>query len=384
MSSPLPSGRVLRARPLAAKPPPRLQWDPVGWIGRRLFNGWQGALLTVILAYGLWRTIPPIIDFLFVDAVWFGESREDCLSETLGRPTGACWPFVRAKLGQFVYGFYPVEERWRVNLVFAFGIALLGPLLIPSIPRKRLNALLFFLVYPAAATPILLGGVFGLTPVPTSSWGGLLVTLVVAMTGIVISLPLGITLAMARRSELPVVSLLAIVFIEFWRGVPLITVLFFATYLLPLFLPDGWSTEPLLRVLLGVALFAAAYMAEVVRGGLQAIPRGQSEAAKALGLGSWRTARFVVLPQAIRHVIPGIVNTFIGLFKDTTLVMTVSIFDFLGQLRAAFADPNWATPATLFTGFAFAGAIYFIFCFGMSRYSLFVERRLAFNRSGRT
>jgi general L-amino acid transport system permease protein len=173
---------------------------------------------------------------------------------------------------------------------------------------------------------------------------------------------------------------LSIVFIEFWRGVPLITVLFFATYMLPLFLPGNWNIDGLLRVLIGVVLFAGAYMAEVVRGGLQAIPRGQLEGAMALGLGYWRTMGFVILPQALRLVIPGIVNSFISLFKDTTLVLIVAIFDLLGQLRAAFADPNWATPVTLFTGFAFAGIIYFLVSFGMSRYALFMERRLSIDQ----
>ena len=183
-------------------------------------------------------------------------------------------------------------------------------------------------------------------------------------------------LALGRRSELPIIRMLSIVFIEFWRGVPLITVLFFATYMLPFFLPGHWEIDGLARVLIGVVLFAAAYMAEVVRGGLQAIPRGQLEGAMALGIGYWRMMGFVILPQALRLVIPGIVNSFISLFKDTTLVLIVAIFDLLGQLRAAFADPNWATPATLFTGFAFAGMIYFLVSFGMSRYALFVERRL--------
>jgi general L-amino acid transport system permease protein len=218
---------------------------------------------------------------------------------------------------------------------------------------------------------------FGLVPVETPAWGGLLVTLVVAVTGIVVSLPLGILLALGRRSELPAVKAFSIVFIEFWRGVPLITVLFFATYMLPLFLPGGLAINGLLRALIGVALFAAAYMAEVVRGGLQAIPRGQYEGAAALGLGYWQTMGQVVLPQALTLVIPGIVNTFIGLFKDTTLVLIVAIFDLLGQLRAAFTDPNWSTPTTLFTGFAFGAVVYFIFCFSMSRYSQFVERRLS-------
>jgi len=248
--------------------------------------------------------------------------------------------------------------------------------MIPRIPYKGINAILFFGVFPVFAFFLLVGGVLGLEHVETRAWGGLLVTLVVAVTGIVVSLPLGVILALGRRSQLPIIRTLSVLFIEFWRGVPLITVLFFATYMLPLFLPAQWSIDALLRALVGVALFAAAYMAEVVRGGLQAIPRGQYEGAMALGLGYWKMMGLIVLPQALKLVIPGIVNTFIGLFKDTTLVMIVAIFDFLGQMRAAFADPNWSTPVTLFTGFAFAGIVYFVFCFGMSRYSLFLEERL--------
>jgi general L-amino acid transport system permease protein len=193
----------------------------------------------------------------------------------------------------------------------------------------------------------------------------------------VVSLPFGILLALGRRSKMPAVRLFSITFIEFWRGVPLITVLFFATYMLPLFLPSGVTFDALLRALVGVAMFASAYMAEVIRGGLQAIPRGQYEAAAAIGLSYWRTMGLIVLPQALTLVIPGIVNVFIALFKDTTLVLIVAIFDLLGQLRAAFSDPNWATPVTLYTGFAFAGMIYFVFCFAMSRYALFVEARLS-------
>jgi general L-amino acid transport system permease protein len=204
----------------------------------------------------------------------------------------------------------------------------------------------------------------------------MLVTLVISFTGIICSLPIGIVLALGRRSDLPIIRTLSVIFIEFWRGVPLITVLFFATYMLPLFLPGSWKIDALLRVLVGVALFSGAYMAEVVRGGLQAIPRGQFEGAMALGLGYWRMMGLIILPQALRLVIPGIVNSFIALFKDTTLVLIVAIFDLLGQMRAAFADPNWATPATLFTGFAFAGIIYFLVSFGMSRYALSMERRL--------
>lgn len=371
-------------RPAAASAPRNLAgpWSPltqavglVGWGRRNLFNSWFNTLLTLLSLYVIWLVVVPASEFLFIDAVWSGAGRDDCLAKA-GAAVGACWPFIAAKLRQLTYGFYPAEQLWRPNLTFALAVLLAVPLLIPRIPYKTANAIAFFGAFPMVAFLLLVGGVPGLPLVGTGAWGGLLVTLVLAVSGIVVSLPLGILLALGRRSQLPVVRVLSVIFIEFWRGVPLVTVLFFATFMLPLFLPNGSQIDALLRALIGVALFAAAYMAEVVRGGLQAIPRGQYEAAMALGFGYWRMMGLVVLPQALRLVIPGIVNTFIGLFKDTTLVLIVSIFDFLGQLQAAFADPNWATPATLFTGFAFAGMVYFCFCFGMSRYSLFVERRL--------
>jgi len=220
----------------------------------------------------------------------------------------------------------------------------------------------------------------GLPIVDTRLWGGLLVTLVISVTGIVASMPIGIALALGRRSTIPLIRMSSVAFIEFWRGVPLITVLFFATYMLPLFLPGNFTVDGLVRALIGTALFAGAYQAEVVRGGLAAIPRGQGEAANALGLSWAKTTALIVMPQALRHVIPSLVNSFIGLFKDTSLVSIVALFDLLGTMRAAFADPNWSTPTTLFTGFAFTGIIYFVFCFGMSRYSLFVENRLNAHR----
>jgi general L-amino acid transport system permease protein len=356
---------------------PQSRFRVAGWARANLFNTWWNALLTLLVALLIWAVCWPLVKFLLIDAVWQGTDRDDCLASQLEREVGACWPFVHAKMGQFLYGFYPVAERWRVDVTAVLGLGLLVPLLIPSLPYKRANSLLFFVVYPLVGFVLLVGGMFGLEHVETRVWGGLLVTLVIAVTGIVGSLPLGIVLALGRRSELLVVRAVSTVFIEFWRGVPLITVLFFATYMLPLFVPAGWVVNPLLRVMIGVMLFAAAYMAEVVRGGLQAIPKSQYEAAQALGLGYWRTMALVVLPQALKLVIPGIVNTFIGLFKDTTLVLIVSILDLLGQLRASFSDPNWATPTTVATGFAFAGIIYFCFCFGMSRYALWMERRLS-------
>jgi general L-amino acid transport system permease protein len=220
----------------------------------------------------------------------------------------------------------------------------------------------------------------GLPVVDTRLWGGLLVTLVVSVTGIVSSMPVGIALSLGRRSTIPLIRIFSIIFIEFWRGVPLITVLFFATYMLPLFLPGNFSVDGLVRALIGIALFAGAYQAEVIRGGLHAIPRGQSEAASALGLSWGKTTGLIVMPQALRHVIPGLVNSFISLFKDTSLVSIVALFDLLGSLEASFSDPVWSTPTTVFTGFAFTGMIYFIFCFGMSRYSLFVEHRVNVHR----
>jgi general L-amino acid transport system permease protein len=226
---------------------------------------------------------------------------------------------------------------------------------------------------------ILLRGwsLIGLPLVDTSNWGGILVTIVVSAVGIVFSLPIGVLLALGRRSHMPAVRLFSVIFIEFVRGVPLITVLFMASVMLPLFVPDSWSPDKLLRALIGVAMFAAAYMAEVVRAGLQAIPRGQYEGAMAVGLGYWQMMSLIILPQALRITIPNIVNSYISLFKDTTLVFIVGIFDFLRTVEAARIDPKWATPVTSTTGYAFAAVFYFICCYGMSRYARNMEARLA-------
>ena len=282
------------------EPPPLASGGTLGLVRQRLFDGPLNATLTVaglalIVLLG-W----PALKFLLIDAVWTGADRTACLAENAGHEVGACWPFITAKFGQFMYGFYPDSERWRVDLTFVLCVVLLVPLLIPRAPWKMLNALLFFGVFPVVAFVLLVGGMFGLPHVETRLWGGLLVTLVISFTGIIGSLPLGILLALGRRSELPIIRTLSIVFIEFWRGVPLITVLFFATYMLPLFLPESWKIDGLLRVLIGVVLFAGAYLAEVVRGGLQAIPRGQFEGAMALGLGYWRMTGLVIVPQALK------------------------------------------------------------------------------------
>jgi general L-amino acid transport system permease protein len=294
---------------------------------------------------------------------------------------GACWAFIARKLPYFTYGSYPLDQRWRVDLTLFAGAPLIAWLLWLDAPFRRLAAILFFLVYPIFAFILLHGAPgLGLPRVDTNLWGGVFVSLLVAAVGIVCSLPLGVLLALGRRSSLPTLSLACAGFIEFVRGVPMITVLFMANTMLPLFVPESLAPDRLVRPLIGVALFASAYMAEVVRGGLQAIPRGQFEGASALGLRPWPTLRLVILPQALRHVIPGIVNSFISLFKDTTLVAIVGIFDFLRTVESARLDPAWAGPTISATGYIFAALFYFIFCFGMSRYSRFVERRLARGR----
>lgn len=344
----------------------------ITWMRKHLFSSIGNSALTLFAIYIIYISVPPLLNWAIFDAVWHGDSRKACLDPN----SGACWPFVKANLSQFIYGRYPASEIWRVNLTFLLGAAAIIPALIPSAPAKKFNLIFLLGAYPFIAIVLLAGDRPGLVGVDTTMWGGLLVTLVVAVTGIVVSLPLGILLALGRRSEMPVIRMLSIGFIEFWRAVPLVTVLFMASVMLPLFLPEGFSLDNLLRCLIGVALFSSAYMAEVVRGGLQAIPRGQAEAARAVGLSYWQTMGLIVLPQALRHVIPGIVNTFIGLFKDTTLVLIVGIFDLLGQVRAQLSDPNWAVPQGATTGYVFAAIIFWVFCFGMSRYSVFMERRL--------
>jgi general L-amino acid transport system permease protein len=285
---------------------------------------------------------------------------------------------VRVWLSYFIYGFYPIAARWRVDLFFAALALGIGWLAWLSAPRRDLGALYFFVVLPLLSYALLSGvPLAGLPEISTSLWGGILVTVVVATVGIVVSLPLGIVLALGRRSKRPVLKFFSVTFIEFVRGVPLITVLFMASVMLPLFVPERFAPDKLVRALIGVALFASAYMAEVVRAGLAAVPRGQFEAAQALGLPYWRMMAFIILPQALRVTLPNIVNVFIALFKDTSLVFIVGIFDFLRTIEAARSDPHWATPFTSVTGYAFAALFYFVCCHGMSRYARGVETRLA-------
>ncbi|AOO84952.1 amino acid ABC transporter permease [Bosea vaviloviae] len=424
---------------------------PLAWIRGNLFSSPLNAILTLLCVWLVIDTVPGMVRFYILDAVWSGTNRDACLADKVGRPVGACWAYIADRTQYFIYGSYPVAERWRVNIVFVMFALGVVWLLWNKMPLKKVGLFFFFVILPASAFILLLGGpraesflrfliivtfalavlhlvlsfvpglmkywvgegqlaveeampawkrfyrpkrlillslvVFGLIAVladsiglprvDTGLWGGMTVTFLIAAVGIVFSLPLGVILALGRRSKLPIIQLLSVIFIEFVRGVPLITVLFMANTMLPLFVPQEYSPDRLLRPLIGVALFAAAYMAEVIRGGLQAMPKGQYEGAMSLGLGYWQMMRLIILPQALRIVIPGIVNTFIGLFKDTTLVTIVGIFDFLRTIEATLVDPTWATPTTRATGYAFAAIFYFLCCWGMSRYSISVEKRLA-------
>jgi general L-amino acid transport system permease protein len=511
----LPTIADMRTVDAPILPPPPGTAGLQGWLRQNLFPSLASTLVTVGIGLLLGMIAWTIIDWALIRGVFTGQDREACAIEG----AGACWPFVWAKFPQWLFGFYPIEERWRPALVFIIGVAGFVPMLMPSAPFKQWNALFLALAFPVIALILLSGGNFavsltsyavalmvallasvvlpmaslgleegvksnrlgvalaliglipallwllaesmaamsglfllvglevldpvsrallslrdrvnghalmpylqagafvlaaifslmnlrrakaggmigswiataaaalvilmlldidfGLVPVETSSWGGLLVTLVVSVTGIAASLPLGILLALGRRSKMPIVRLFSVIFIEVWRGVPLITVLFMSSVMLPLFLPEGLSFDKLLRALIGISLFSAAYMAEVVRGGLQAIGKGQYEGAMALGLSYWQMMRKIVLPQALKVSIPNIVSTFIGLFKDTTLVLIIGIYDFLGIITAGTQDAKWASDQTGNTGYFVAAIIYWAFCFGMSRYAMFTEERLS-------
>ena len=351
---------------------------------------------------------------------------------------GACWPFIFAKKKFLIYGRIPTEELWRANLVYAALFIGMGYVMWEKSKARKWVGLCMLTIFPVVSLILLTGANFdintslfiwtgilfiisyllgflsarnylgeileqfsilfnfisiilfsffillvlfafdyGLAPIDTLDWGGLLLTLLIAITGIVASLPFGVLLALGRRSDMPIARLLCTMFIEFWRGIPLITVLFAASVLIPLFLPSGADVDKLLRAVIGIILFSSAYMAEVIRGGLQAIPRGQYESASAVGLSYSQSMRFIILPQALTHVLPGIVNTFIGLFKDTTLVSIIGIFEVMGILRSASQDANWGSHVQHSTSYLVAATVFFIFCFGMSRYSIFIENKLS-------
>jgi len=375
------SHAFVRTTPLEPQPAPISTSGVIGWMRENLFSSPLNIALTVFGLLIAWWVIPPMLDFLIFDAVWSGKDRESCIVTAERQTVGACWAFVSDRFAYTIYGSYPVEGRWRANLFFVLGAVAIAWVLLPRAPHKSWAMVYAFIIVPVVSFFLLRGATWlewaGLPYVETSRWGGLLVTLVVAAVGIVVSLPIGILLALGRRSQMPLVKFFSVMFIEFVRGVPLITVLFMANTMLPLFLPESWSPDKLLRALVGIAMFASAYMAEVVRSGLQALPKGQYEGAMAMGLNYGQMMRLVILPQALKVAIPNIVNTYIGLLKDTSLLLIVGIFDFLKAIETARIDPIWAAPTTSATGYAYAAIVYFFMCYGMARYARNMERRLA-------
>ena len=313
-------------------PPPRRTTGVIGWAHKNLLSSPLNIALTVVGGYFLFSIIPPMVEWAFLKAIWTAESRTECWAKMEVPEEAACWAFIKGRLNLFIYGFYPEAERWRVNLSFVLLIFAILPVLYDKLSGRK-HWFWYVAAFPFLAGWLLVGG-FGLTPVETDQFGGFMLTLIIGVTGISFSLPIGIALALGRTSDLPAVRILCVLFIEFIRGVPLIALLFVASTMLNYFLPPGTTFDLLMRVLIMVTLFSAAYIAEVVRGGLQGIPTGQAEAADSLGLSYWKAQRLIILPQALKISIPGIVNTFIGLYKDTTLVLIIGLFDFLGIGRS--------------------------------------------------
>ena len=344
------------------------------WLRTNLFSSMANTALTVGSAALLLWVLGRVVRWGVLDATLAGATRAACGGD------GACWVFIRARLPLLVYGHYPLGLTWRVDLAAALLAAICVPLLGARAHHRGL-ALLALAGYPLAAGLLLVGGVPLLTYVDPDSWGGLMLNVIVTVAVMLLALPLGTALALGRQSVLPVVRSLCTGYIEFWRGVPLLGVLFVATAMLPLFLPQGVTTGRLLRVVVAMALFYAAYVAEAVRGGLQSVEAGQEEAAASLGLRPWQNDLLVVLPQALRQAIPSLVNTVIDLFKDTTLVSIIGLYELLGTISQALRDPAWLGLAS--EGFAFAAAVFFVCCFCISLYSRTLERRLRRERSAR-
>lgn len=416
----------VRTEMLGEQTPPITQIGPVKWVRENLFSGWLNTILTIASLYVVYASIMALGPWI-MNSVWNAGSLNECRA-ILDGASGACWGVIKERWHQLLFGFYPPRHYWRPVLTLVLLFVALAPVLFPNVPRKLMY---FSAAYPFLAYQLLWGGSIwlpvtvamgfvvgffayrflksvnplvsviaaivapllwwviivgpltgalssilpiGLEYVRSDRFGGFMISLIIGFSGIALSLPIGILLALGRQSDMIFVKAVCVMFIEFIRGVPLITLLFTASLLLNYFLPPGTTFDLILRVIIMVTIFASAYMAEVVRGGLAALPRGQYEAADALGLDYWKSQRLIIMPQALKISIPGIVNTFIGLFKDTTLVVFIGLLDPIGLSNAIRADSNWQ--GIYWELFIFIGALFFIFCFGMSRYSMSLERRL--------
>ena len=330
------------------------------------------AVLTLLIIFIFFKYTPPLLDWFFFDADFIGSSKEDCTSD------GACWVFVKVWFKRFMYGMYPNPEQWRINTAFLILFALVGAAFFVPPKYKKYIILFMLFIYPIIGIKLISGGIFGLKWIETGAWGGLSLTLIVSAFALILCFPIGMFLALGRRSDLPVIKYSSIGFIEIWRGVPLITVLFMSAVMFPMFLPDGTYMDKLMRVIIAITLFEAAYMAEVIRGGLQALPRGQYDAAKSLGMGYWRMHLLVILPQALKLVIPGIANTFLALVKDTPLIFVVGLLELAGMIGLAKTNPKWLGMAI--EGYVFAGLVFWVICYAMSRYSQRLEKKLSTER----
>jgi len=330
------------------------------------------AILTLLIIFILFKYIPPLLNWFFFDADFAGSTKEDCTSG------GACWVFVKVWFKRFMYGMYPNPEQWRINTAFIILFTLIGAAFFVSQKYKKYIILFMLFIYPIIGIKLISGGIFGLKWIETGAWGGLSLTLIVSAFSLILCFPIGMFLALGRRSTLPVIQYSSLGFIELWRGVPLITVLFMSGVMFPMFLPDGTYMDKLMRVVIAITLFEAAYMAEVIRGGLQALPRGQYDAAKSLGMGYWRMHLLVILPQALKLVIPGIANTFLALVKDTPLIFVVGLLELAGMIQLAKTNPKWLGMAI--EGYVFAGLVFWVICYAMSRYSQRLEKRLSTER----
>jgi general L-amino acid transport system permease protein len=344
------------------------------WLRRNLFSSVSNTLLTVLVVALLIMVVPPVFNWVIGDATISGDSKSACTG------SGACWTFIKLRLHTFFWGHYPDAELWRVALAALLLVVFSVPVMRDNVRHRGLFLLLLLTVFPLIAGILLIGGLAGLPYVETSEWGGLMLDIIISFATVAGALPLGIILALGRRSELGVVRHLSIAFIELWRGVPLLTVLFMSAVMVPLFLPHGVSVDRLIRAMVAFTLFNAAYMAETVRGGLQGVPVGQEEAASSLGLGWWQVQAFVTLPQALRIVVPGIVNNIVDLFKDTSLVTIIGLVDLLGAVEQSLKDPAWLGLAK--EGYIFTAALFFVCCFAMSSYGRRFERRLNRHRTG--
>ncbi|GAB4090553.1 amino acid ABC transporter permease [Hydrogenophaga soli] len=354
--------------PIAPRPAPVRTDGPVAWVQRNLFADWKTSLGTVVIGGLLLWYLPQLLTWALFTAQWKPDAQA-CHADGVG----ACWGVVAEKYRLILLGRYPFEEQWRPVLATVLMVGLLAASCMRVFWKSWLSIL--WVVVLVAFFTLMSGGVLGLTKVETDRWGGLPLTILLASLSIVMAFPIALVVALGRRSKLPAIRTFCTIYVELIRGVPLISVLFMASFMFPLFMPPGVSIDVLVRVLAGITLFAAAYMAEVIRGGLQAIPKGQVEAAATLGLSYWQTQFKIVLPQALAMVVPGIMNNFIAIFKDTSLVTIVSLYELTGSMGLALnSDADWR-PYKI-EGYLFIALIYFAFCFSMSRYSLWVEKQV--------